>query len=308
VRRISPIALGAFVAVVLALGAAAAAPAATTPAPAGCQRTLVPGDQTVTVSSGGLTRTALVHIPAGAPAKPLPVVVALHGAAQNGAFFAGYTGFSAIADAEQFIAVYPDALPAASFSDRPFWNISSRDPSAPDDVRFVSDLLDTLHHTACTNPLRVFATGVSNGASMTARLGCELSGRFAAIAPVSGGYGSQPACTPARPVSVLEIHGLLDPIVPYAGLAPAALGAVRPYVGRWLTWDGCSGNPSGRVIAPRVLRLEWNGCRSGAAVWHLRISGGGHQLPGGDPPDSGPAATFDAPWAIWDFFRTHARG
>ena len=305
-RRLPPIALGALAAILVAFGAAAAA-TATPAAAAGCRSTLAPGDQTLTLTSGGLQRTALVHVPSQPHVGLLPVVVALHGAAQDGAFFAAYTGFSAIADAEGFIAVYPNALPSAAFRDRPFWTISGADPRAPGDVGFISDLLDTLQRTACTDPSRVFATGVSNGASMTARLGCELSDRFAAIAPVSGGYGAQPPCTPKRPVSVLEIHGLLDPIVPYAGLAPAAAGAVRPYVGRWLAWDGCTGTPVGRVVAPRVLRLEWNACRASTAVWHLRISGGGHQLPGGDPPDSGPAATFSAPWLIWDFFRAHGR-
>ena len=294
-------------AVLAVLVAAPGAGASVTAPTAACQRTLAPGDQAITLTSGGLTRTALVHVPPHAPDRPLPLVLALHGAAQNGAFFAGYTGFSTIADAEGFIAAYPDALPAASFGNRPFWNISDSDPHAPNDVAFISDLLDALQRTACTDPQRVFATGVSNGAGMAARLGCELSDRVAAIAPVSGGYGAQPACTPHRPVSVLEIHGLLDPIVPYGGRTPAAAGAVRPYLGRWLAWDGCAGNPAGRVIAPRVLRLEWNGCRAGTAVWHLRISGGGHQLPGGDPPDSGPAATFSAPWLIWDFFRSHGR-
>jgi polyhydroxybutyrate depolymerase len=303
VRRLAPTILACLIAGLAAAGGASAAPAQ-----AGCQRALVPGDQTVTLSSGGLERTALVHLPAQPPAKLLPVVVALHGAAQNGAFFAGYTGFSEIADAEDFVAVYPDALPAASFRDRPFWNISSSDPHAADDVRFISDLLDLLHRSACTNPLRVFATGVSNGAGMAARLGCQLSGRFAAIAPVSGGYGAQPPCAPVRPVSVLEIHGAQDSVVPYGGSGPAAAGAVLPYLNRWLGWDGCTGQPAARLVAPRATELRWTACRSGAAVWHVRISGGAHQLPGGNPPDYGPAATFDAPWLIWDFFRTHARG
>jgi polyhydroxybutyrate depolymerase len=32
---------------------------------------------------------------------------------------------------------------------------------------------------------RIFATGLSNGGIMTHRVGCELSGVFAAIAPVA---------------------------------------------------------------------------------------------------------------------------
>jgi poly(3-hydroxybutyrate) depolymerase len=46
-------------------------------------------------------------------------------------------------------------------------------------------------------------------------------------------------------------------------------------------------------------------CSGATAVAHLRIVGGGHQLPGGLPFDPGQAASIDIPWEVWRFFRAH---
>jgi polyhydroxybutyrate depolymerase len=296
--------LRGLLAVALAPALLAAGPGGSARAAGSCPRSLPAGSSQVVVSSGGVDRTAIVHVPAALPATPVPLVLILHGAGQQGAYFEGDTGFSTIADAEGFVAVYPDALPGVG--GRPFWNMSDADPGRPDDVEFMRRLIATVQGGACTDPARVFATGMSNGGSMTSRLGCELSDRIAAIAPISGGYGSQPACTPVHPVSVLEIHGTLDRTVPYLGKANG-YGAVRPYLDRWAAWDGCARSPSGRLLAPRTLQLLWHGCAAGTAVAHLRIGGGGHQVPGGAPPEGGPASPLSAPLMIWRFFATHPR-
>lgn len=270
-----------------------------------CTRSLAVGSHVLTLDVGGVTRTAIVHLPDRlAPGTAVPLVLVLHGAGQQGALFETDTGFSSIADAKGFIAVYPDALPRSAAQQRPFWNINDTDPAQPDDVAFLRQLIDVVTAQGCVDATRVYATGMSNGASMTSRIGCELADRLAAIAPISGGYGSQPSCVPSRPVSVLEIHGTLDGTVPYHGKA-GGFGAVRPYLDRWAGWDGCQPRPAGRLVAPRTLRLTWNGCARGTAVAHLRIEGGTHQVPGGAPPEPGPASPFSAPLLIWHFFASH---
>jgi polyhydroxybutyrate depolymerase len=54
---------------------------------------------------------------------------------------------------------------------------------------------------------RIYVTGMSNGAMMALRLGCQTD-TFAAIAPVAGTLLSD--CSGARPTSVLQIHGTAD--------------------------------------------------------------------------------------------------
>src|SRR5260221_564174 len=77
-------------------------------------------------------------------------------------------------------------------------------------------LLDELPRRLLVDADRIFVTGFSNGASMTFRLGAELSDRIAAIAPVAGHYWPT-ASTPARPVPTLFLIGDHDPLVPLTG-------------------------------------------------------------------------------------------
>lgn len=250
----------------------------------------------ITLTSGGRRRTALVHVPPGAAAgQRLPILLAFHGSRANGAFMAGYSGLSVVADGEGFLAVYPYAASGG-------WNQSSTSPTAPDDVRFTSDLLDVLEDRWCVDARRVYATGVSAGGGMVARLGCQLSARIAAIAPVAGSFAGLPPCHPNRPVSVLEIHGASDGIVPYAGRGPKHLGSVPAFLAGWRARDGCSTRTTQRHIAPHTLQIDATRCSQGAAVRHIQILGGWHQYPGASPPDPGPRATISAAWQTWRFF------
>lgn len=54
-----------------------------------------------------------------------------------------------------------------------------------DDAGFVRALLDDLASVTLIDPLRVFATGLSNGGIMSHHVAAELADRIAAIAPVA---------------------------------------------------------------------------------------------------------------------------
>jgi polyhydroxybutyrate depolymerase len=265
-----------------------------------CERAPSPGDSEITVESGGVQRTAILHVPPAAAGQKLPVLVGLHRA--GGEFFESYSGFSVLADAEGFIAVYPD--PVEEADGHTFWNIEQA-PFGPNDVQFISALLDYLESDLCVDPSRVYAAGVSNGGGMAALLACQLSSRFAAVASIAGGYSALPRCQPTNPVSVIEVHGTADGVVPYDGLPPDRAGAVRPWLAAWRERDGCHGRARVSRIAPRVERYEWGDCAAGTAVEHIEIFGGGHQLPGALPPDPGQTSTVSAPWLAWSFLRQH---
>ncbi|GAC1437251.1 MAG: PHB depolymerase family esterase [Solirubrobacteraceae bacterium] len=250
----------------------------------------------------------MLHLPpVVSRGRSLALVIALHGANQNATFFEPYTGFSRIADSEGFAVLYPNA-----YGSRAYWNINDQ-LHAPDDVQFVSDAIDAAATLACLDPSRIYATGVSNGGGMAARLGCQLAGRLAAIAPVAGGYRSLPACRPRGPVSVLEVHGTNDGVVLYFGASGSTSyadgqGAVSAFLSGWLGRDRCRSKPMRRSrLAPQVIAERWLGCPAGLAVEHLQIVGGEHQLPGGLPPDPGQRSTVSTPWQIWRFFRGHHR-
>ncbi|MGO8906804.1 MAG: alpha/beta hydrolase family esterase [Solirubrobacteraceae bacterium] len=266
-----------------------------------CQLTPTPGNSEVTVQSGGIERTAMLYVPPAASGQRLPVLVGLHGA--GGKFFESYSGFSVLAESEDFIAVYPN--PVDEEGGHTFWNIYDSQAGGGPDVQFISDLLDYLESNWCVDTSRVYAAGVSNGGGMAARVACVLSSRFAAFASIAGGYGSLPPCRPSNPVSVVEVHGTADGSVPYDGSRPDGAGAVWPWLAAWGQQDGCSGPPADSRIAPRVERYDWTHCAEGAAVEHIEIFGGNHQLPGALPPDAGQTSTVSATWLAWSFLRQH---
>jgi polyhydroxybutyrate depolymerase len=245
------------------------------------------GDVALRVRSGGVVRSALLHVPPIAQrGQQLALVVALHGAGGTGAAMEAYSGLDVVADGEDFAVVYPNAGGV-----RPFWNYTGS-ARGSDDVLFASDLVQAIRARICVRPRRVYATGISNGGSMAARLGCTMSGTFAAVAPVAGSYSRQPPCNPDRPVSVLELHGTRDASVPYS--------TVRPWVDGWVTRDRCSAKPAVTAFDPRTSLFTWTGCAAGTRVEHIAVRGGAHQWPGGSPSV---ASTISAEWEVWRFFR-----
>ena len=271
---------GACIAVCLAALVAASAQAA---GPAGAGRACgLPGGATGRVAVGG--RTALVHLPRTGRGA-LPLLLALHGSHGTGAFMERYSGLSRIADAAGFAVVYPDA-------DGTSWRIHGADT----DVRFLDALLDGLLSGGCFDAERVYATGVSNGGGMAARFACAGDDRLAGLVSVAGGYSTLPACRARRPLSVLEIHGTADAIVPYPG-------AVLSWVRAWVARDRCAPRTRRTRVSAHVLRLEWAGCREGVAVAHLRLVGGHHAWPGAHPPDPGPSFGVSASVQAWRFLR-----
>ncbi|HEY1540341.1 MAG TPA: hypothetical protein VGF63_13140 [Solirubrobacteraceae bacterium] len=263
-------------------------------ASAGCGASARPGDTTIRVLvAGGQLRTARLHVPRAALGHPAPLLLAFHGSGATGRFMERYSGLTAPLDAAGAIGVFPDAAGGR-------WQLTG--DVLGGDVAFVGDLLDAVEQRVCVDARRVWATGVSNGGGFTALLACELSERIAAVAVVAGGFASLSACRPARPVSVLEIHGTDDPVVPYAGRPQdGRRGAVRAWLAGWVRRDGCAREPRTRMLAARVALLTWNGCAAGTAVSHIRIAGGRHQWPGATPPDPGPRAGFSAAGEIWRF-------
>jgi polyhydroxybutyrate depolymerase len=266
------------------------------PTPAPCPA-LTPGDHTLTIDTPEGARQVFLHAPPGAN-KPRPLVIALHGAGETGQDFANDTGFSRLADREDFLVAYPSAG-----SPNAFWNMSGSVPGGSNDVEAIERSLDQLEAAVCVDPARVFVTGVSNGGGMTARLGCELSERLAGVASVAGGYRALPPCKPERPLPVLEIHGTADQVVPYGGKPPDFNGSVKRWLWLWRRIDGCQGKADRVVPGPGVTEIAWRHCTAGTRVEHVRLDGQAHGWPGGPRTDP-PPAPFAATWRTWQFFRS----
>jgi polyhydroxybutyrate depolymerase len=290
-----------------------AAPFAPTPLAPGCGRqpSVQPGataDATIAtdpaIAAGASSRSYRVHLPATyVPNNTYPVVLAFHGYGGNAADMERVTGFSALADDRQFIAVYPQGL--TDTSGVTFW-ASTGGPAdrGIDELRFTNTLLDALEANFCIDTTRIYATGFSNGGAMVGLLACQLSDRIAAFAPVSGNfYAPRRGCSPGRPVPILEIHGTADQTVPYNGApagfdSPFPLRPIPTWLHEWAARDACMNQPMTSSNDAGVTVMQWVGCAGGGTVVHYRIDGGGHDWP---PTLRGRSVAS----VLWDFFRAY---
>jgi len=252
------------------------------------------------ITSGGVSRHYLLHVPAGYRAGiPVPLVFNFHGFGSNSTQEQALTGMSAKADREGFIVVYPDGIDAA-------W---ATGPGAEGqrDLRFVRDLLTSLESQYSIDPKRVYATGISNGGGMTDRLGCTLADVIAAIAPDSGAYNFWQDCHPSRPVAVLAFHGLDDRIVPYLGGTPGfMLPPIPDWAAAWAQRDGCNAAPVETSPAAGVSVRTWSGCQGNAAVILYTLADHGHSWPGSTVmPAAITSRAVNATDVMWEFFRLH---
>lgn len=264
-----------------------------------------PRDATWTVGGRGVR----VHVPASYdPSRGAPVVLNLHGYAGDGQEQARVSKMNARADAAGFVAVYPNGhhVPRG-------WNggvcCGGAATSGTDDSAWISGLIDDLSEELCVDPDRVYATGLSNGAFMAHRLGCELADRIAAIGAVAGVVGIS-ACNPSRPVPVFHVHGTSDRVIPYGGGGVNGNESVATTIDRWRTRNGCTGAPVTTYAQGDATCVTHGGCTGGADVTLCTIDQGGHQWPGGESIGalSGKKSDdLDATGAMWAFFAAHPR-
>lgn len=256
----------------------------------------VAGDTDNTISFGGEDRTYRVHAPDGYdPTAPTMVVFMFHGYFENAGSAESRSGFSPLGDAENFIAVYPQGRSNS-------WNAGKCCGSSAtlqvDDVGLVGAILDEIEDTYCVDASRVYASGFSNGGMLSHRLACELSDRFAAVAPVSGTLAID-TCLPTSPVAVMHTHGTSDPIVPYGGGGLSQTRSVDDTIAAWVTNDTCTADITPILDEDPTTCTEHATCDAGTAVRLCSVEGGGHDWP--------PAGSFALSEAIIQFFKDHPK-
>lgn len=303
-----------------------------------------PGDQRSCPTPGWTDRAFDVRIPDDWDgATPLPVVFAFHGgggrrrSAQSVTCPDGDVDdpacLGAEATARGYVIVFPDGTGARPLRNIRTWNggggvgawqctSGGACKSGVDDVAYFDALLDEVGRFVPVDPARIYATGLSNGGAITHRLACERADVLAAIAPVGSGnqYAAAGGACDVQ-VPVLAIHGTDDPCWRYeTGSAACAQDDGKDKIGgitsteAWATRDGC-GAVVEEALPDRdpddgttVTRLTWQGCD--ADVQLLRVEGGGHTWPGGDPylgTDTVGRVSHDVDGSaeILDFFDAH---
>jgi len=271
------------------------------------------GTSTVSVTVGGVTRDAIVHVPESVAARPdrrVPLVVHLHGFTGSPEASIASTRLVEAADAHGFVVAFPrgTAIPVPLTGGRTgyAWNaggccgVAQRE--AVDDVAFLRALVVTLESDLPVDADRVVMSGHSNGAMMTWRFACEAGGVLAAAMPVAGSLetADPTACRP-RGTSLLAVHGDADRVHPVAGgsTGPEAFAVTfHPFADSVTTYaraSGCATRPrvSERTVATTTT---YRRCARSATVEGVVLHGADHPWPGGVP---GPAGGSGAPFAEW---------
>ena len=142
-----------------------------------------------TLTYQGMTRTWYEHIPASYnSATPVPLLLFLHGSGGAGDVVAPKSGYIELADAKNFIAVFPNGgLPGGNGTNSFQWNTYFQQ-TTPDEVGFLMALIKRLESDYRIDLTRIYMTGHSNGASMTNTFAGVHASVLAAIAPVSGAW------------------------------------------------------------------------------------------------------------------------
>jgi polyhydroxybutyrate depolymerase len=281
-----------------------------TPTPVTCApaRALTPGETTVTMQSGGIDRSYILHIPPGYTGEEqTPLVLVFHGYSMGNRLMLDVTGFGKAADADGFVVAAPLGL-----GDPPAWPGIPPLPGASD-VPFVKAMLAKLKSDLCIDPDRVFAAGYSNGGGMAQLLACEMPDQIAAIGAVAALYTN---CAPHAPV--IAFHGTLDPVLPFDG---GDIGAspgddnrppVRRSVSEWAVSLGCDGLAGISKLSANIELSTYHNCTAGDGEALLyTVIGGGHTWPGAaiDLPAQFVGQTsheIDATALMWQFFTAHS--
>ena len=264
--------------------------------------------------SSAETRDYLLYVPGSYDrTKPTALVISLHGATMWGAAQKEMSQWNRVADANGFIVVYPSG---AKGNGPRVWH-EGDGTRVSNDVRFISELIDTLRAHYNIDQARVYANGLSNGGGMSFALSCMLPDRIAAVGLVAPAlFLPWSACANERPVPMMIFFGTADPALPYHGgtswVAPGKTTRF-PDIPRWTaTWarrNRCAPTPVDFAVASDVSRRSYTGCANDAHVVLYTIEGGGHTWPGGGPvPEwfAGRTATsIDASSVMWEFFREH---
>jgi polyhydroxybutyrate depolymerase len=267
-----------------------------------------------------LPRTYHVHVPPDEFGSPRWLLLVFHGGGGRGSGMNWLTHFNSIADRDRFVAAYPDGW-------KRHWANSGEFPSdgveRPDDLQFLSKLIEKLVTSHNLELSKVFAAGISNGGFFAQRLALENPKKVKAIATVAATMPEPLSKVKSidHPVPVMIIHGTDDPLVPFEGgnVRAGARGPIlsaRNTASKWAELNGCNANPEVTDL-PNIIedsthvRVErYSRCKDNAEVLLYVIEGGGHTWPGGPQyfPEGIIGKTthnLNASEEIVDFFKRH---
>ncbi len=281
-------------------------------------------DKEISITHNDQQRKLVIHFPPSF-SQGLPLVIVLHGGGGNKENVNKVTNFSAVADSENFLVVYPDGIDNQWNDGREYKTLFKKQSEA-DDVGFISSMIDYLIEKYNINSKSVFVCGISNGGMMSLRIACELTGKINSVASVAANMTPflLNNCSPSKPISIMLICGTKDPLVPYNG-GKVGLGilknrgtvlSVEKSIDYWVKLNKCNTSPivieedNNKFDKTKAIKKIFSDGLNGSEVILYTIENGGHTWPGGlqylsERIIGKSSKDINASEVIWKFFKSH---
>lgn len=235
-----------------------------------------------TLSVDGVERAYRLFVPETPPSAPMPLLLVVHGGGGRDGDFPQQEAFTALAEEEGVVLVFP--LAEQVDGNEGEWQLNTT-PESRQDIEYIGALIDSVAGDHAVDPSRVYATGYSLGSMFVYELVCQMSDRLAAVASHAGTMPVAPSdCDPPDEVAVLHIHGDQDAIIPYGQTwdwkdwdAVGTMHDVPSLVQSWADRFACgAASTTDGANADHVVH---DACAGAVRVEHWRLRGGGHGWP-----------------------------
>ena len=268
-------------------------PAAAVPSPV-VPDVLISEQKTITQTIDGqlVDRPYLIRRPENLLEDNYPVVFFFHGSGGTGdGWLSNNSDISVLIDEGKFIGIFPDGYDKR-------WNVSGE--TNADDVEFVSLIVGDLDGFGLFNVNKIYAVGISNGAGLVNRIAKETT-LFKAIAPII----SQQTVTigetvPSRAVSVFQVNGTEDDLIPVnggSGVADSIFMSAQASAENWALNFNCNMTPTIQNKdwgSQAVKQYTFGSCIDKKKVRYSLVEGAGYSADFGE--------NVDLYGVIWRFF------
>lgn len=291
-------------------------PAVTAPA-ATCSPTARDNMLDCVLPISGVDQQFFVYVPSSyseGQNTALPVLISLHGGADYAEANIEYTGFSAVAETEEFLAIYPQS-PVDGDKGTTGWDAESVEAVGErDDIAFIEAIIDWAGVTYNADLKRVYSVGFSNGGRMSYHLACNVSAKITAVSAVVGSMGvtTYAGCNPTHPTAIMHIKGQ-DDYSPYA-IESSFARSPEDVTDYWKSYNNCSTTEAITIADTNGdgvggIREVYSDCDDGVEVELITLENFGHSWPSTESTSSkgSGGSDLEASSFIWNFLKRQQR-
>ncbi len=253
-----------------------------------------------------MERCWLIHLPTGYEMEEIhPLIINMHGFGGTNYGLYNYSHFDIIAEENNVIVVYPQGY---QNSWNAGWCCGEAKDEELDDVGFILEVIAQITDEYPIDESRIYASGHSNGCAMTHKLTNEASHVFAAVGCMALYLLDAPSPS-YTPTSLIEVHGLLDQIIPYGASYPSSMyfdqsldgeeGAIQNIID-WGEMNGCEGGALPTIFEQTYdySIMGYDECEEGTEVKLLTLNFAAHTP---YPSSSNNPTDVNTVQIVWDF-------